>query len=536
MTPPRTCPAADLLVERLRQHGVEAVFGYPGGQLTPVYDALYRTPGIRHILARHEQAAAFMADGYARASGRPGVCLAVCGPGVYNAATPLAAAHTDSVPVLLISGQVPSSAQGLRSGYYHENEQLAACGYFTKARVRVTDAAKLVEGVDLAWRQLLHGRPGPVLLEVPVDVLRQEGTWGMSPLATPPAPPAPSPSDVEALAAMIRGSARPVILAGGGVVSSGAESALARVASRLGAPVFHTANGKCALPGSHPLAAGMPWDRATSDLTGMADFFSPLWKESDALVAIGCRFSQLATGSWTIPFPEARAHIDIDPEEIGRHYKVNVGIAADARLTLEALLTALPAPDRAPWATIPARGEPLTLPGLDACSALRRALPPDTIVSADVTRLAYILMAKYPLESPRSFLHPAGAVAMGYGLPAALGAKAAFPERPVLAVAGDGGFQMSAMELATAVQENLPVVVLLVNDSCLTLIKSTQERRYERRFIGVDLHNPDFGVFARSFGVGYWRAGDERQLEEMLAEAFTSGRPALVEVRPGDAG
>lgn len=535
MTTPKPRPAADLLVERLRQHGVETVFGYPGGQLTPVYDALYRTPGIRHILARHEQATAFMADGYARASGRPGVCLAVCGPGVYNAATPLAAAHTDSVPVLLISGQVPSSGKGLRSGYYHENEQLEAATHFTKAQVAVSSPSEIVHGVDRAWEQLTRGRPGPVLLEVPVDVLRAPIADPLPALPEAAPRPSPDPEEVRRLVDLLEKSRAPVILAGGGVVSAGAEAALGRLARRIGAPVFHTANGKCALPSSHPLAAGMPWDRATSDLAGMADFFSPLWRQSDLLLGIGCRFSQLATGSWTAPFPAARAHIDIDPAEIGRHFPVNVGIAADARLTLESLLTALPVPDRAPWATIPTRGEPLTLPGLDACSALRRALPPDTIISADVTRLAYILMAKYPLESPRSFLHPAGAVAMGYGLPAALGAKAAFPERPVLAVAGDGGFQMSAMELATAVQENLPVVVLLVNDSCLTLIKSTQERRYERRFIGVDLDNPDFGLFARSFGVGYWRAGDERQLEEMLAEAFTSGRPALVEVRPGDA-
>ncbi len=167
-------PAADLLVRRLVEHGVRAVFGYPGGQLTPIYDALYRTPAIRHYLARHEQAAAFMADGYARASGRPGVCLAVCGPGVFNAATPLATAYTDSTPVLLISGQIPRAGRGLRSGYYHENEQLRVCETLTKHRVRVEEPDGIVAAVDQAWLAATTGRPGPVLLEVPLDVLRAE--------------------------------------------------------------------------------------------------------------------------------------------------------------------------------------------------------------------------------------------------------------------------------------------------------------------------------------------------------------------------
>src|SRR5262245_46840193 len=189
---------ADLLVRRLRDLGVRHVFGYPGGPLAPVYDALYREPAIRHVLARHEQAAAFMADGYARAGGRPGVCLAVCGPGVFNTATPLATAFTDSTPVLVVSGQVPRAGSRLRSGYYHENEQLRACETLTKHRVRVGEAERIVAGVDEAWRALTTGRPGPVLLEVPVDVLRTEVAGDVSPLPAPPVL-APRPHDVESL-------------------------------------------------------------------------------------------------------------------------------------------------------------------------------------------------------------------------------------------------------------------------------------------------------------------------------------------------
>ncbi len=338
---------------------------------------------------------------------------------------------------------------------------------------------------------------------------------------------------------------KPLLLAGGGVLSANASPLLVQLAERLGAPVFHTAMGKGAFPGSHPLAAGMPWHRATSDLTGMASFFSPLFAQADGLLAVGCRFTQMATGSWTIPLPPSLAQIDVDPEEIGRHYPVQAGMVADLGVALEALLRALREPlagasgfqegRREPWTAIPPRPEPWGLPGLDLAGCLRRVLPPDTILAADVTRLAYVLMTELPLEQPRTFLHPAGAVAMGYALPAALGAKAAWPRRPVVAVAGDGGFLMSGMELATAVQERLPVVVVLVNDNSLTLIRATQARRYAGRFIGVDLHNPDFGRFAAAFGVDYRRADDEGTFEAALRDTLAAGRPAVVEVRPADA-
>jgi acetolactate synthase-1/2/3 large subunit len=530
------CPAADLLVRRLRDYGVSHVFGYPGGQLTPIYDALYREPAIRHVLARDEQAAAFMADGYARSTGRPGVCLAVCGPGVFNAATPLATAYTDSVPVLLISGQVPKAGRGLRSGYYHENEQLQVCGPLTKTRVRVDEARGIGPLLDRAWSSLTCDRPGPVLYEVPVDVLRTEA----SPTPWPSAPPAPVPraprkEDVATLARLLAGWERPLLLAGGGVIAAGAEPVLAQLAERLGAPVIHTAMGKCALPASHPLAAGMPWSRATSDVSNMAPYLSPLFAEADGLLAVGCRFSQLTTGSWTLQPPPSLAQIDVDAEEIGRHYAVQLGLHADARVALQALLRELPPAPRTPWAKPRPKSEPWRLPGLDLLGPMRRVLPADAIISADVTRLAYLLMAEFPLDHPRTFLHPAGSVAMGYGLPAALGAKAAWPSRTVVAVAGDGGFLMSGMELASAVQERLPVVVVLVNDNSLTLIKATQQRRYAERYIAVDLRNPDFGLFAKAFGVRYWRADTDPEFEAALREAVATGETALIEVRPADA-
>jgi acetolactate synthase-1/2/3 large subunit len=523
--------AADVLVRRLRQHGVRHVFGYPGGQLTPLYDALYREPAIRHILARDEQAAAFMADGYARATGRPGVCLAVCGPGVFNAATPLATAFTDSVPVLLLSGQIPTRGRGLRSGYYHENQQLDACCTFTKRLVSLSRET-LVEEVDAAFFALRQGRPGPVLLDFPLDVQRSEvEESAIRSLPELGKPALPSSSAIANLAQLVSTWKRPLLLGGGGVMSAGAEKEFAQLADRLGAPAFHTLMGKCTLSDEHPLKAGLPWQQATSDVSNMETFLSPLFRDADGLLAIGCRFTQAVTGSWGLKLPPSLAQIDVDPEEIGRHYPVALGICGDAKSALEALLVTLPAKSRIPWAVPRRPAPPWRLPGLDLIGPLREALPRSGIVVADITRLSYMMLAEFPVYEPRTFLHPAGFVAMGYGIPAALGAKVAFPDRPVVAVVGDGCFLMSGMELATAVQEKMPVIVILINDSCLTLIKAIQQRRYEGRFLGVDLHNPDFQLFARAFGVRSWQVEDDADFTAALRQALEWDAPALIEVR-----
>jgi acetolactate synthase-1/2/3 large subunit len=533
---------AEVLVNGLREHGIRHVFGYPGGQLTPLYDALYREPSIRHILARDEQAAAFMADGYARASGQPGVCLAVCGPGVLNAATPLASAFTDSVPVLLLSGQIPIAGRGQRSGFYHENEQLEAVASFTKWRACLDNVHNIRPQLDLAMAALTGSRPGPVFLEIPLDILRAKPEH----LAFPSQPtmvsaPVVRRGEIDALAKLVREWQKPLILAGGGVVTSGAEAVLVQVAERLGAPVFHTLMGKGIIPGDHPLAMGLPWFQATSDLTDMESLISPLFAQADGLLAIGCRFSQVSTANWKLPVPRSLAHIDVDRSELGRHYPVTLGINADAKNALTKLLEALPAQPRSSWAASPQSSllnprsstdrPPWRLPGIDLLGPMRRVLPRDAFICADITRLAYIMLADFPVYQPRTFLHPAGFVAMGYGLPAALGAKAAFPKRVVVAVTGDGGFLMSGMELATAVQEKLPVIVVLINDRCLTLIKAIQERRYAGRFLGVDLVNPDFALLAKAFGVRYWRADAHPAFESALREAVPLKEPALIEVQ-----
>jgi thiamine pyrophosphate-dependent acetolactate synthase large subunit-like protein len=545
--------AADILVTRLARHGVTHIFGYPGGQLTPIYDALYRHGGIRHILARDEQAAAFMADGYARVTGKPGVALAVSGPGVYNAATPLASAFTDSIPLLVISGQIASTGRGLRSGYYHENEQFNACETMTKYVAALSHCREIIPELDETFRYLTEGRPGSVLYSIPLDIQRieldvqqsevkialevpldQQGseslleTFAVNPERNAPA--APDAKALQTLADLVASWKKPLILAGGGVVTANASNELGQLADRLGAPVFHTFMGKSALSSRHRLKAGLPWKQATSDLSNMESMFSPLFAEADGLLAIGCRFTQAATGSWSLKPPPSIAQIDIDPTEIGRHYPVAAGVVADAKLALAALLAALPQKQRTPWALPQPPTERWRLPGLDLVGPLRQALPEDAIVVADITRLGYMLLSEFPVYQPRTFLHPAGFVPMGYGIPAALGAKAAHPNRLAVAVVGDGCFLMSGMELASAVQEKLPIIVILVNDSSLTLIKSIQQRRYENRFIGVDMKNPDFGMLAKAFGVRSWRVDSDAGFARAMREAVDCGETALVEV------
>jgi acetolactate synthase-1/2/3 large subunit len=519
----------DLLVQRLHHYGVRHVFGYPGGPLTPLYDALYREPRVRHILTRHEQGAAFAADGSARASGRPGVCITVCGPGAFNAATPTAGAFSDSVPVLIINGQVPS--RDPRSGYYHENDQMSAFAPFTKSQVRVEELGELVPVLDRAWLLTQQGRPGPVLFEITGDVLRADA----SAVSVPAEPPAPSPfrprpEDAERLARLLHTWQRPLLMVGGGIITSGASGELVELAERLGAPVFHSLMGKAAIPSHHALAAGLPWKQGTSDASDMAQFMSPLFAQADGMLAVGCRFTQVTTGTWSLHPPAALAQIDVDDAEFGRHYPAVLGIQADAREALRALLGLLPELRRTPWADAHPPHEPRLMAGMDLCASIRRALPREAVVVADVTSLAYRMIVDFPVYEPRTFLHPAGGVAMGYGLPAAIGAKAARPDRPVVAVVGDGCFQMTGMELATAVQEKLPVVVVLVHDGSLTLIKMIQHRKYDNRFIGVELRNPDFGLLAKAFGVRSWQADSESTLEKALREAVECNEPALVEL------
>jgi len=535
---------AQLLVASLAKNGVDTVFGMPGGQTAGIYNALFGQQAVRQVLVRNEQAGAFMADAYSRATGRPGVCLVTAGPGLTNTATALGTAYSDSIPMLVISGQIPRQAIGTGRGYYHEMDNLGFTSSLTKWSAAAQSADDIPGLVDRAFLEMATGRPRPVHLDIPIDVV-DELSQAMPQAAQPPITQRPSASETELGEAtdLLKNARRPLLIAGGGVVSADACAELIELATSLGAPILTTPMGKGSVPDDHPLSAGMTFHRITSDLTGMKENLSPLTKHADVVLAVGCRFSQLATGNWDLELPGSLVQIDIDEQELGLNYPTTVGLCADAKMALSTLRSSLlghssQAAESA-WKTVRCNIPEVDrwqIDGFDLAPILRRVLDRDAIVACDITRLYYMMLANFPVYTPRTFLHPSCFIPMGYGLPAAIGAKAAFPDRQVIAIAGDGGFMMTAQELACAVQAEIHVVTILVNDNCLSAMKGIQNRRYGGKNIAVDLVNPDFVQFAESFGALGLRVQKLEEFEPALRAALSAGRPAVIEVQaPGTA-
>jgi acetolactate synthase-1/2/3 large subunit len=527
---------ADLLIECLYANGVTTLFGMPGGQTAGIYDAVYRHGRMRQVLVRNEHAGCFMADGYARASGRPGVCLVTAGPGLTNCLTGLGTAYSDSIPLLVVSGQIPRDAVGKSRGYFHEMDHLGVTAPLTKWNAAANSADEIPALVQRAFHELSTGRPRPVHLDVPVDVSRDQTGARPLPLA-PPEFPAADPRHIAQAAEVLGAARRPLIIAGGGVTTADAGDELLQLAQVLGAPILTTPMGKDCVPADHPSAAGMLFHKTTSDLSGMKEHMSALTRHTDAVLAVGCRFSQLATGNWALELPADLVQIDIDPDEIGRNYPAKVGICAHAKVALSALIPALRGRNSTRGGDWPSVRPRLSQPqrwhieGFDLAPILRRVLDRRAIVTCDITRLYYMLLADFPLYQPRTFLHSSCFIAMGYGLPAAIGAKVACPDRAVVAIAGDGGFLMTAQELACAVQEQLAVVTIVINDNCLSAMKGIQNRWYDGRHIAVDLVNPDFVRFAESFGALGLRVRDVTEFEAALRAALRAQRPSVIEVQ-----
>ena len=523
---------AEYILRFLAAQGIRVIFGMPGGHNLPLYDALARQRRIRHVLVRNEMGAALMADGYARASGQVGVCLVTSGPGVTNALTGIGVAYGDSIPVVLLSSQVPTAGLGREGGYFHEMDQLSATAPLTKWNARAEKVEDVPAVMVEAFRRLRTGRPRPVHVEVPVDVLGQ-GCDG--PLARVPGDPSPPP-DAQAVsraAQILAAAERPLVLAGGGAV--GASRDLLALARSLAAPVVTTAMGKGATPETHPLAAGLTWRDITPDLRDMETLFSPLLARADVLLAIGCRFTQLATGNWAMPLPPRLIQVDVDPTVINRHYQAEVGIVADAREAVRAIRLALEGGERPrrsrAWAREVAAARAARPPMRPFVRTLRQVLPADALIVADVVRIAYPLLAEFPVSRPRSVMSSVGFFAMGHGLPGAIGARLAYPRRPVVALAGDGGFLMTGQELATAVQERIRVVCLVVNDGCLTAIRILQDKHYAGRRFAVDIKNPDFAAYARAFGALGRTVRRPQDLAPALRRALRARRPALLDLR-----
>ncbi|MFQ5808528.1 MAG: thiamine pyrophosphate-binding protein, partial [Armatimonadota bacterium] len=498
----------------LQAHGVEVVFGFPGNHTIPIYEALRRQDAVRHVLVRHEQAAAFMADGYARSSGRTGVCLTTAGPGAPNTTTAVAEAHSDRIPMVVLTAQVDTHMLG--KGAYHDVDLASVFGPLTKWHTRAHRCAQIPALLAQAVSVAQSPPPGPVHLELPHDVLEAEDDIVVAPPIPPAVLEAPA-ADVARAADMLREAKMPLILAGGGLASAGACTELREFAERLGAPVVTTCMGKGALPDDHPLAIGVSQGPVAREYFELADL----------LVAVGCRFRQVSTRGWSLPIG-ALIHVDADPTAFGTSYTPDIAITADARSALRALLEHIRRDDGGddwPWAAhLPVTPPPTPRGARDTLHAhiadeLRAALPPDAILCLDVCILSYRLVPRFAVRAPRSLLYPAAYIAMGYGLPAAIGAKMAHPDRAVACVAGDGGFLMTGVELATVAAQDLAIPIILFNDSCLQSVRGTHESRHDGHSFGVELHNPDFVAFAASFGIDGCRVTEPEDIQQAIQRA-----------------
>lgn len=519
-----------VLVEALVSEGVDTVFGIPGTHSLYVYDALLDAPEIRHILVRHEQGAAFMADGYARSTGKVGVCLTTTGPATLNTFGALATSYGDSCPVLLLCTELAREYIGKGKGIFHEvPDQLGMLERVTGFCARANSGEELVGLLREAIFRARSGRPRPTALELPADVLKEpvEGTVSSR---RRPARPEPDPRQLQRAIELIVNARRPIIWAGGGVISSGAHEELARLAEVLGAPVLTTNLGKGALPADHPLHLGylVGQPPVREYLTGC-----------DLLLAVGTRFTYLATDRWTLRLPEQIVHCDIDPEVIDKNYRASVGVVGDARAILEALLAECerrpgPSEDRAHEVAslkedvraIWSRQIPLEY---QLIQDIRSAMPRETIVAGDPTVCSYLAWQMLDMYEPRSYLYPMGCATLGYSLPAALGAKVAHPDRPVVAICGDGGFLFTCQELGTAVQYGIPVVTLVFNDNGYGLLRTQQDDLFGRRN-AVDLGDTDFVALAEAFGADALRLEDVCQLEGALRAALEKEKPTVIEI------
>jgi acetolactate synthase-1/2/3 large subunit len=524
---------ATLLLKLLERQGIATIAGIPGGASLPLYDALHASP-IRHVLARHEQGAAFIAQGMARATGRAAVCFGTSGPGATNLLTGIADAKLDSIPLVAVTGQVPRAMIGTDA--FQEIDTYGLTVPITKHNYLVRSAAELLEVVPDAFRVATSGRSGPVVIDVPKDV--QLEAIDLAALPEPGRPDPPPPLDGAGLAraaALLNAAERPVVLAGAGVIAAGATAALRRLAERTSAPVATTLLGLGAIPHDHPLFLGMVGMHA-------ARCTNLVLEECDLLLGLGIRFDDRATGKAAEFCPRAAVvHIDIDPSELGKIKRPTVGVVADVGAALEALEPLLRTAPRPAWrgrAAALCRAHPLVTPDADdPCSPygiVRHAaalLGPDATVTSDVGQHQMWVAQAYPFTRPRQWLTSGGLGTMGFGLPAAIGAALADPGRPVACFTGDGSLLMNIQELATLAEERVPVKVILLDNGHLGLVRQQQELFYGRRYHASRFHaEPDFPAIARAFGIAAHDLGDTREPLAALARALGTPGACLVRV------
>jgi acetolactate synthase-1/2/3 large subunit len=537
--------ASRVILEALTREGVDTIFGFPGGQVIPLYDALYDLPGITHILARHEQGAGHAADGYARASGKVGVCLATSGPGATNLVTPIANAYMDSVPMVAITGQVSRHLIGLDS--FQEADITGITLPIVKHSYLVKKSADLPRIIREAFHIAGTGRPGPVLIDIPVDVTKEDMDFDPSEVPQMRLP-GYKPTvqghirQIREAARVIAAAERPVIYAGGGVVITGASDELRDVALYGHIPVATTLTGKGCFPEDHDLSMGMVGMHGTP-------YANYALSQADLVFAVGVRFDDRVTGKVDAFAPHAKfVHVDVDPAEISKNVAIDVPIVGDAKHVLAALLTELKKLNLSPERHLRWMGQvegwkrdhPLVIREPEngeimpewAVNKIWEVTAGEAIICTEVGQHQMWAAQHYLCRHPRQFISSGGLGTMGFGFPAAIGAQVAKPGQLVIDIAGDGSFQMTLQELATAVQYGLPVKVCIMNNQWLGMVRQWQELFWNSRYSQTCMEcQPDFVKLAEAYGAEGHRVSRPEDLEEVLRVAFASPGPAVIDIR-----
>ncbi|HSF33375.1 MAG TPA: thiamine pyrophosphate-dependent enzyme [Candidatus Tectomicrobia bacterium] len=520
------------VVQALRREGVEYVFGLPGVQIMGIYDAFYGQSEVKLITVRHEQTTTYMADGYARVTGKPGVGLVVPGPGVQNASAALGTAYSCSSPVLLIAGQIESHMLGQDKGALHEiNDQLDIVRPVTKWCQRVLNVEEIPGAIHEAMRQMQTGRPRPTLVEIPPDVLATTAEVSL-PGTERYATLSPDEALIRRAAELLATAKKPLIWAGGGAIVGEASAELQALAEALGAPVATTPEGKGAIPEDHPLALGVGYYGH-----GAPSLAAP---RADVLLAVGTRLTGQMRGPTAPRAPQRLIHLDVDASVIGKNYPADVALVGHAKPALQMLLEAVRAQkvsherwppqelaeiirDTNAWLRQQA---PLQY---DIIGQLQSVLRDDAVVVSGITNVGYWSHFALRVRRPRTYVGASYFATLGFAFPTALGAKVAAPDRQVVSLSGDGGFMYALSELATAVQYGINVVALVFADGAFGASNNDQRTRFHGRIVGTNIHNPNFVQVAEAFGARGIRAEPDK-LAPALREAFDAGRPTLIEV------
>ncbi len=524
---------AEAILECLKLEGVELIFGLPGGVLLPLYDAIYDSD-IRHILVRHEQAAAHAADGYARATGRVGVCLATSGPGATNLVTGIATAYMDSVPLVAMTGQVPTNLIGKDA--FQEADITGITIPVTKHSYLVRDAKDIPRVFREAFYIASTGRPGPVLIDLPRDVTVNELDFEYPEINLPGYSPNLKVHNlqIKRAATALMEAERPVIYVGGGVKYSDGHKELVELAEKIKAPVTTTLMGIGCFPEDHPLSLGMLGMHGTT-------YANYAIQEADLILAVGARFDDRVTGKIASFAPQARiVHVDVDPAEIGKNVRVDIPVVGDAKSALAELAKAVEPKSWGPWndkvagwkndhPLFYAKGADSIKPQFVLETICK--LCPEAVIVTEVGQNQMWAAQFFTHKHPKHFISSGGLGTMGYGFPAAIGAKMGCPEKEVFDIAGDGSFQMNIQELATAVINEVAVKVIVLNNGVLGMVRQWQDLFYEKRFSNTTLTRvPDFVKVAEAYGALGLRATKPSEVEGVLKEAIASDRATIVDI------